>query len=221
MDLSLGEAAKILDIPEPEISRFIKDRRLPAFMINGRYRINRVDLLEWANHHKIPAKTLYSAAEGEVPFYPLDSLLEGNIHYGIAGEDQKAVLTHICELLPFPNSQDRDLALTVLLEQGERTTVLNGIAIPHARSPLIFGIEKPVLAICFLKEMVPFKKNPSGEVILAKVVFVLLSPTIRAHLLILSKIAEALHRPDFREKLDQRSSADEILASLRNFNPRP
>lgn len=221
MDLSLGEAAKILDIPESEISRFIKDRRLPAIMINGRYRINRVDLLEWANHHNIPAKTLYSIPGEETFAGSLDSLLEGNIHYDIAGEDSKAVLTHICELLPLSNSQDRALALKVLLEQNKQMTVLNGIALPHARSPLIFGIEKPVLAICFLKEMVPFKKNPSGELILAKVAFVLLSPTIRAHLLILSKIAEALHRPDFREKLDQRSSADEILASLRNFNPRP
>ena len=221
MDLSLGEAAKILDIPEAEISRFIKDRRLPAFMINGRYRINRVDLLEWANHHKIPAKALYSISGEETCADPLGSLLEGNIHYGIEGADPRAVLTHICELLPFPNSQDRNLALKVLLEQGERTTVLDGIALPHARSPLIFGIEKPVLALCFLKETVPFKKNPSGELILVGVVFVLLSPTIRAHLLILSQIAEALHRPDFREKLDQRSSADEILASLRNFYSRP
>ena len=107
MDLNLRDAAKLLKVSESTLSRWV-DEGLPAFMINGRYRFNRIDLLEWANHRRISAVALYHLHEDSVP--SLDSLLEGNIHHDVPGSDKKAVMAAVAERLPLANPRDKALA---------------------------------------------------------------------------------------------------------------
>ena len=215
MDLSLRDAAKILNVSESTLSRWISDDGLPAFMINGRYRFNRIDLLEWANHRRIPAAALYRSTEGRGAPYQLDSLLEANIHYDVAGNDKKAVMQAVAERLPLANPRDRALAAQALMDRETKgSTVIDGIAFPHARSPLIFGIERPVVTLCFLKEIVCF--GTPGQLPVG-IVWAIVSPTIRAHLAILAKIATVLHDAEFRRLLDQHAAAAPLLARLREL----
>ncbi len=215
MDLSLRDAAKILGVPESRISRWIKDEGLPAFMINGRYRFNRVDLLEWANHRRIPAAALYQFPEGRGASYRLDSLLEGNIHYDVPGADKKDVLAAVAERLPLASPRDKALAAQALWDREARgATVIDGIAIPHARSPLIFGVDFPIVTLCFLRNAVSFKEADDPPV---QIVWTLVSPTVRAHLALLEKVAAALHDADFRRLLGKPAPALELLARLRQL----
>lgn len=213
MDLNIRDAAKALGISESTLSRWIKDEGLPAFLINGRYRFNRVDLLEWASRHDIPATALYRAAAGEgVP--PLAELLEGNIHHDVAGSDMKTVMAAVAERLPLTDPRDKALAALALADREMKgsTVVGEGVAIPHVRGPLIFGVDRPLLTLCFLSKTVPFEtegRSPVG------VVFALVSPTIRLHLALLAEIAAALHDDEFRRLLARRAPAAEILARLR------
>jgi len=214
MDLNLRDAAKILNVSESTLSRWIKEEGLPAFLINSRYRFNRVDLLEWASHHNIPAAALYQAPEGRgVP--TLASLLEGNIHYDVPGNDMKTVMTAVAERLPLANSRDKALAAQALADREAKgsTVIGDGVAIPHVRSPLIFGVDRPLLTLCFLAETVPFEpegRSPVG------VVFALVSPTIRAHLTLLANVSAALHDDAFRRLLGRRAPEAEILVHLRS-----
>ena len=212
MDLNIRDAAKILDISESTLSRWIKEG-LPAFLINGRYRFNRVDLLEWASRHKIPAAALYQAPEGMVP--PLAVLLEGNVHYDVPGGDMKTVMASVAERLPLANSRDKALAALAFADREAKgtTVIADGIAIPHVRSPLIFGVDQPLLTLCFLKDAVPFESGGRSPV---RVVFALVSPTVRAHLTLLAMISSALHDAEFRRLLGVRAAAAEILARLRS-----
>lgn len=215
MDLSLRDAAKILNVSESKLSRWINDAGLPAFMINGRYRFNRVDLLEWASHRKIPAAALYHSPEGRGTPYQLDSLLKDNIHYNVPGDDKKAVMAAVADRLPLANPRDKSLAAQALWDrEAKGATVVDGIAIPHARSPLIFPIDRPIATICFLKEGVPFKTADATPV---RIVWTLVSPTIRAHLAILAKVASALHDTQFRRLLDKASPEPELLARLKQL----
>jgi PTS system nitrogen regulatory IIA component len=212
MDLSLGDAARMLGVTGSRIARWIKDEGLPAFMINGRYRFNRVDLLEWANRRKIPVAALYQLPEsGDIP-YRLDFLLEGNIHYDVPGADKKAVLAAVAERLPLASPRDKALAAQALGDRGDRgSTLVDGIALPHARSPLIFGVDRPILTLCFLKNTVSFNEGGDPPV---QIVWTLVSPTIRAHLAILAKVAAALNDADFRRLLGKAATAPELLARL-------
>lgn len=213
MDLSLREAAKLFSVPEAKLAKWIADEGLPAYMINGRYRFNRVDLLEWANSRRIPAPALYRLPEGDLG--ALDALLEGNIHHGVPGADKAAVMAAVAERLPLAGPAEKALAAQALAErEAHGATIIDGIALPHARSPLVFGVERPVLALCFLAQTVPFGPDGAAPV---RVVWALVSPTVRAHLALLAKVAAALHDAEFRALLDRRAPAPELLAALRRL----
>lgn len=212
MDLSIRDAAKLLKVSESTISRWINDG-LPAFMINGRYWFNRVDLLEWANRRKIPAAALYQAPQGQDAMYRLEALLDGNIHYGVTGGDKKAVMAAVADLLPLPNARDKALAAQALWDREVKgSTVIDGIAIPHTRSPLIFGSARPIVTLCFLKEKAFFEPGDAAPV---RIVWTLVTPSIRAHLAILAKVASTLHDKEFRALLDRAAPAQELLARLK------
>lgn len=213
MDLNLRDAAKMLDVSESTLSRWISDEGLPAFMINGRYRFNRVDLLEWANHRKIPAAALYRSPEGRGIPYRLPSLVEGNIHHDVPGDDKKTVMAAVAERLPLADPRDKALAAQALWDrEAKGSTLVDGIAIPHARSPIVFGVDRPIVTLCFLKEAVSFGIADAAPV---RVVWTLVSPTIRAHLAVLATVASALHDAELRRLLDEAAPAAEILARLR------
>ena len=213
MDLSLRDAAKILDVSESKLSRWINEEGLPAFMINGRYRLKRIDLLEWANHRKIPAAELYRSPDERGAPFRLDALLEGNIHYEVPGGDKKSVLAAVAELLPLASARDKALAAQALWDRETKgSTLIDGIAIPHARSPVIFGVDRAVVTLCFLKEAVSFEVADAAPV---KVVWTVISPTIRAHLAILARIAASLHDAELRRLLDAAAPEPELLARLK------
>lgn len=215
MDLNLRDAAEILNVSESTLSRWVNDEGLPAFMINGRYRFNRIDLLEWANHRRIPAAALYRPPEGRGSPYRLDSLLEGNIHYDVPGSDKKAVMVAVADRLPLASPRDKALAAQALWDRETKgSTLIDGIAIPHARCPIIFGVDRPIVTLCFLRERVAFEAADSAPV---RIVWTLVSPTIRAHLAILARIAAALHDAELRRLLDKPAAATELLARLRDI----
>ncbi|MBI4425865.1 MAG: PTS sugar transporter subunit IIA [Elusimicrobia bacterium] len=214
MDLSLREAARILNVSESTLSRWVNEEGLSAVVINGRYRINRVDLLEWANQRKIDTTVLYAAAPESIA---LHALLEGNIHYGVAASDVNSAMAAVAQLLPLPSARDKALAAQALAEReaSASTGIGDGIAIPHAQSPLVFPVERPMLALCFLARPIPFDA-PDGKPV--DVVWVLVSPTIRAHLALLARVASVLHDGKLRLLLAKRSPAPEILARVKELS---
>ena len=48
MQLSIRDLTKLLDVTESLVTRWIKQRSLPAQQVGGQYRVNRAELLEWA-----------------------------------------------------------------------------------------------------------------------------------------------------------------------------
>ena len=48
MLMKASEVAAQLNQPESTVLRWIKKEKLPATLVKGSFRINRVDLLEWA-----------------------------------------------------------------------------------------------------------------------------------------------------------------------------
>lgn len=214
MDLSLREAAKILSVSESTLSRWVEDEGLTAYMINGRYRFNRVDLLEWAGRRKLPAAALFASGDDGAP--DLAALLEGRIHHGVPAADMRSALAAVAERLPLADARDKALAAQVLTEREAHgsTAIGDGIALPHARTPLVFAVDRPLLTLCFLERPVPFGAADGTPV---HAVFALVTPTIRVHLALLAKIAAALHDPALRALLRDRAAAAPILARLKEL----
>ena len=215
MQLTVRDAALLLNLSEKTIYRWIKKQAIPAMRIGDQYRFNRTELLEWATARRLPLSPSMFQEE-KIPGQPLRinlALKEGGIYYRVGGRDRAGVLQSVVDLLRLPEDLNRDWLFQVLLarELLGSTAIGNGIAIPHVRTPIVLQIPRPQITLCFLEEPVDFGSLDGQPV---HTLFVLISPTIRAHLHLLSRLAHILHHADLRQALATQGSREEILAQV-------
>jgi nitrogen PTS system EIIA component len=219
MMLDVKEVAKLLTVSEKTVYRWIAKNEIPAYKIGESYRFNRVELLEWATANKI--KVSYQIFDetletgGSMPSLT-QAINAGGIHYRVPGTDKESVLRSIVDIIHLPDDVDKDFLLGALLaRENLGTTALgDGIAIPHVRNPIIFHVNKPVLALCFLEQAIDFNALDGKPV---DTVFTIVTHTVRSHLHILSRLSYALHQPQIRRIINSSSSRQDILDTLADF----
>jgi PTS system nitrogen regulatory IIA component len=215
MQLGVRDAAAILNVSEKTIYRWLKKNLLPAYVVNDQYRFNRGELLEWATARKIGVSSEIYAEPADDGLPGLAEALQvGGIFYSVTGGDKSSVLASTVELMPLPTEVDRKFLLEVLLarESLGSTGIGDGIAIPHVRNPIVMHIPRPMVTLCFLREPVAFDAIDNKPV---HTLFAIVSPTIRAHLHLLSRLAFALKHPAFLQALSARVGPDELLRLCR------
>jgi nitrogen PTS system EIIA component len=213
MELSVRDSARILKVSEKTIYRWVKQRKLPAYRVNEQYRFNRAELLEWATSERLPisAEIYHEPENGDGPVATLaDALRAGGIHYRVGGADKRSALRAVVELMPLPEQVDREFLLEVLLarESLGSTALVQGIAVPHVRNPIVMHIPRPMITLCFLEQQIDFAALDGHPV---HTLFTLVSPTIRAHLHLLSRLGLALRQPEFAAVIARQGLRQEIL----------
>jgi len=218
MQISVRDAAKILNVPTKDIYDWIKQEAIPYYKINDEYRFNRVELLEWASSRRIlPSLEVFLDAEPDEEKLPclIESLKAGGIHYHVGGDDKASVLRSVIGLLSFPEDDevDREFLYQVLLarEALGSTCVGDGVAIPHVRNPVVLHVTTPSIWLCFLEHPIDFGA-PDGKPV--NILFTLISPTVRTHLHLLSRLSFALQDAGFKEALKRQAPAEELLATV-------
>jgi nitrogen PTS system EIIA component len=214
MELTVKDVVKLFNVTERTVYRWIQSANLPAYKVNEQYRFNRVEMLEWATAQKIPVspEIFSEPSGGSLP--SLSQAIElGGIHYRVDGRDKKSVLQSIIRLLRLPEEVDVNFLLQVLLarESLGSTGVGDGIAIPHTRNPIVLHIPKPMVALCFLEHAVDFGALDGKPV---TIIFMLITPTVRSHLHLLSRLAYGLKNDEWAGLLKQPASREEIIAAL-------
>jgi nitrogen PTS system EIIA component len=219
MLMKASEVAALLNTEESTVLKWIKKEKLPAALVKGSYRINRVDLLEWATDHgiKVPPE-LFAAAEALVRLPSLSEALEaGGVHCGVPGDDKLSVLRSVVSLMKLPPQMDPEFLLQVLLarEALGTTAIGDGIAIPHVRNPILLQNKpSPAISLCFLENPIDFGALDGKPV---RMLFMMTSPTVKVHLHLLSRLAYALHDPQFRATLNLACDPVGILEAARRF----
>jgi len=219
MLLEPPEAAQALNVDEKTVIRWIRKDHLPAELFQGDYRINPVDLLEWATERGIKVNpALYKMKDlDNCPLPALSQALDaGGVHCGVPGSDTETVLRNVVTLLNLPAEVDPDFILQVLLarEAMGTTAIGDGIAIPHVRNPILVQLPVPKIALCFLSQPVDFAALDGKPV---QILFTIISPTIRMHLHLLSKLAFCLRDPRLRGILGRECSQEKIIATVREI----
>jgi nitrogen PTS system EIIA component len=217
MKLSVKDAASLFSVSEKTIYRWIEQKGLPAYRINKQFRFNQTELIEWAAAGRITMSPdlLQEPNSDSVPLPdPVQALASGGIHYRVGGKDRDSVLRSVVELLRLPDHVDRDFLFQVLLarESLGSTGIGDGIAIPHARNPIVLNVDRPAITLCFLENPVDFDALDGLPV---SILFTLVNPTVRAHLHLLSRLAFMLNNKEFRDELKRQRPRDEILAAGR------
>ena len=217
MQLTVRDVATLLNVSERTIYRWIKERTIPAYRISEQYRFHRAELLEWATAQRIGVspEIFREAEDASVQMPSLsEALLAGGIVYRLMGTDKESVLRAAVEAMHLPDEVDRELLLRVLVarEALASTGIGDGIAIPHVRNPIVFHVPRSTITLCFLERPVDFGALDGQP---AHCLFTMVSPTVRAHLHLLSRLAFALRDPGFQGVIRREGLPDEILAELR------
>lgn len=216
MQLTVPEAAQLLRVDDGTVFRWIRDRGLPATEFGGRFRINRVWLLEWAHD-----KGIALAVESDERMPRLSKALErGGQHLNIAGGDKSSVLRACVERLPLPSDADRGRLLEMLRLREElgSTGFGGGIALPHSRGPILLHVPEPLVALCHLAEPVDFGAHDGRPVV---ALFVQITPTVRVHLHLLAGIATALSDPEFSALVRERADLSRLIEWVERIEARP
>jgi PTS system nitrogen regulatory IIA component len=217
MQLTVQDVAGLLNVSEKTVYRWVNERSLPGYRISGQYRFNRAELLEWATSRRIHVSpAIFEEPESNATPLPglVDALRAGGIFYRLAGTDKESALRSIAENMRLPEEVDRDFLLKVLLarEALASTGIGDGIAIPHVRNPIVLHVSRPMISLGFLEKPVEFGALDGKPV---HALFSVISPTVRAHLHLLSRLAFAMHDPGFKDAVVRQASRDEILDEAR------
>lgn len=218
MKVNVREAARLLSVSESELYRWVDEGDIPFVFVNHQPLFNRDELLEWATLRRLPLSSELFADEGEhAQLAP--ALEHGGVHYNVGGTEIASTLAAVVGCLPIDDPDERDTILEIMAarEAEASTGIGGGIAIPHVRTPLVFAGRPAAIALCFLDHAVPFAAIDGKPV---TTVFAMMTPTVRAHLHLLSHLSHALNDNDFVATLQRRADAATILAEARRVDAR-
>lgn len=216
MTLDVKKVAKLLSVPEKTVYQWIAKNEVPFYKVGQSHLFNKIDLLEWAaaRKMKVSYQIFEEISESTEPNTSLtDAILAGGIYYNVKGTDRDSVLREIVSVIKLPKEVDKEFLVEALIEREnlETTSIGDGIAIPHVRNPIIAYVKTPILALCFLERSIDFNaidEKPVG------IVFTIITPTIRSHLHILSRLSYVLQQMDFHRVISNKSDSQEILGTL-------
>ncbi|OQY20382.1 MAG: PTS fructose transporter subunit IIA [Desulfobacteraceae bacterium 4572_35.1] len=222
MYTNVKEAARLLSVSEKTVYRWIKQELLPTYKVQGSYRFNRAELLGWASSRKIGVVE-ERFEEVDADTLPLPTVIEaleaGGVIYRIEGGNRDEALAEVVEDLRLPDEVERD-ALTQMLiarENMSSTAIGDGIAIPHPRNAAMAHVQRPKVTICFLEHPLDFSALDGKRV---NILFIVLAPSLRAQLHLLSLLGFLLRDSELLEVLKAQMGREALFAAVRSAEKR-
>ncbi len=209
MQLSVQQAAQMLNVSEETIYHWIRNEKLPAARYGERFHINHLRLIEWAHLNHIS----FGSTQETDDHILVKALRLGGIWRELPGTNLKEVIESLSERFPFPPPVSLPFISQMLLSRQNAGWVSfsHGIAIPHARAPIICPEIEPVVSIIYLQSPIILEGSP-GEVI--SVMVASITPTIRLHLHLLSRIGVFLGNEETVRLILEKEDIEIILESF-------
>lgn len=216
MHLSTRDVARIFNATEGSVEKWVSERNLPAVMVNRRLVFNRAEVLEWAEATGAAVSPNLAAPWNGHSGKPslVEALSAGGVHDGLEGSDKESALTAAVNLLDIPKTFDRRMLLEMIKarEASGSTGIGHGIAIPHPNKPIVLNVDKSSLALFYLAKPVDFKALDGKPV---GIMFLMISPTVNAHLHLLSRLASTISQQGVRDALDRKAGLAEMTDLFR------
>lgn len=219
MKLSIKSVAGALDLPVTTVERWIRQGRIPIQRSGTDAVFSRPALEKWASIHNLSFslntnQTADQASECLEALVP--AMQRGAVNHGIHGGDVATVLKSMVDRMDFLSAAAQTELYDKLMERERlsSTGIGNGIAIPHPRDPLLEPPDSPVIATCFADEPVPFGAIDDQPV---SVFFLLISPTVKHHLHLLSRLSYCIRDRQFVEFLKRRPDAEKLYSRVAAF----
>jgi PTS system nitrogen regulatory IIA component len=217
MRFGIRDVASRFGVSEKDVLRWVEEEGLPVSKVDGGHRFSPAALFEWATARgmKIPATLFQDPESDERELLPnlVDALRAGGVVSPVRGADKRSVLSELVAHLKLPKGVDRESLLQILLarEQLGSTGIGEGIAIPHVRNPIVMRVPKPMLVLGLLERPIDYGAVDRRPV---HALFLVVAPTTRAHLHMLSRLGWVLRDGRLRELLEARAPMERILEAL-------
>ncbi len=215
MHLNIRDAADLLGVSAKTIHQWIEEKKIPCHQVEDQYRFSRAELFEFSVQEQLrPSPRLLQEIEAPEPASAAECLESGGIHYKVGGRNKRDVLENALKMIKGLERGAMGPLLDMFLarEKLASTGIGDGIAIPHTRAPLVGVVARPLLSLAFPQTPIEYDALDSKPV---QALFLLVSPTIRMHLVILGRLSFALKDPHFRQMVLGRQTPEKILGSLR------
>lgn len=135
---------------------------------------------------------------------------QGGIFYDIEGSSPQEIYSKVSNLIDLPDGITSEQVYNALCarEQVLSTAVGNGIALPHARTPIMKSDKDQKICVVYLKNPLDMGAPDERPV---TTMFILLTSNPQGHLKVLSTLAGLFRSARFRKALDEH--ADEVVLS--------
>lgn len=220
MELSLYSVAQCLDIPESTVERWIRQGRIPIQKKHKKCIFNRFVLENWARKHHLDfALPGNESSEEEERLENLSPAMErGGVFYNIEGNDVITAFGSAVRLIPNLSGDEKTELYDRLLEREAMisTGIGNGVAVPHPRAPME-ELSASHITTCFLKSPIDFFAVDNKDVF---VMFILICPSVKTHLHLLSRLAFCVRDNSFITFLRTMPGPGELLSRIADFEKR-
>jgi nitrogen PTS system EIIA component len=220
---NVEEIAKCLNIAPSIVERWVRQGRIPVRKKGDQCVFSQSALKRWAEANNLTF-TLSVSESNQISENGLESLAavmeRGAVFYDIEGNTVEEVLSNAIEQMPFFKTEDQKKMLYESLAAREKlrsTGIGYGVAIPHPRTPLGYSEIPAFITTCFLKEPINYKAVDMRPVF---VLFVLVSPSSKIHLHLLSRLSFFLRDENFIKFLNQKPDTLTFFARIAEYENR-
>lgn len=219
MKLTIHEIAQSLCLPMSTVRRWIRQGRIPIHKSGSDYVFNEAILKKWAAAHHLTFSPPQKVVDKQ-PAVKVENLFSamkrGGVFHGIKGDDGPKALKAAVNIIPVLTNNKKENLYERLLERESLTStgIGKGVAIPHPHRPLSDDDFNPVITTCFLEKPIDFAAIDDKPVF---VMFILLCPTVKDHLHLLSRLAFCVRNDLFVEFLRTSPSSDDFFLKIIEF----
>ena len=222
MKLTINEVARCLRLPVSTVERWIRQGRIPIQKTGNNYLFNESTLEKWAAMYKLPFllpdKAKMTSRQTRMENL-LPSMKRGGLLYDIKGDDVETVLKNAVENIRYLAGSIKEMLCSSLVERENLTStgIGKGVAIPHPKNPLEDMIKNAMISTCFLEKPIDFKAIDGKPVF---VMFILLSPSTKIHLHLLSRLSFCIRENAFVEFLKTTPDSTAFFSNIVDFENR-
>ncbi len=142
---------------------------------------------------------------------------KGGVFKDVEGSSPEEIYGKITGMMSLPVGLSAETICNALCEREKimSTAVGNGIALPHARIPLLKDEDDQRICVVYLKHPIDMRAPDERKVF---VMFVILSANQRSHLNVLSELVQLFQQKEFKNLLEKNASEAELLNAVRNLS---
>ena len=141
----------------------------------------------------------------------------GGVFKNVEGNTPQEIYAKVCKMIDLPDGMTSETVYKALCDREAvlSTAVGNGIALPHARAPIMRDESEQRICVVYLKNPIDMKAPDEREVF---VMFVLLAHNSQIHLKVLTELAGLFRNLRFRKALESHAGEAELLSLIRELD---